>query len=133
MNIVIFNGRLTKDLEYFSYGNEGKQMAKTSIAVSTGVDNKANFFNIIAFGKTAENMGKFGAKKGSKVTVYCKANQNDYTDKNGIKHHNVNFTVLEFSVEDSREKSNDGAMSGNENDFLKVPEGSDEGGYPFEF
>ena len=133
MNIVIFSGRLARDLEFYNYGTEGNHMTKLTIAVNE-MRNKTNYFELVAFGKVAENLERCGVKKGSKITVQCKANQNNYTDKNGTKHYTVNFTIVEFSLEESKEKSEGGSgLAGDDNDFLKVPEGSDDNGYPFEF
>ena len=60
-----------------------------------------SFFNMTAFGKTAELLEKH-TNKGAKIIVECQANQNQYTDKNGNKVNNVDFIVSNFEFCESR-------------------------------
>lgn len=93
MNKVIMIGRLTKDPEV-KKGKE-KNFVTFSIAVNKKKD-EANFFNCIAYGKTAEVISKY-PKKGDKIAIEGSVNNDNYTDKEGIKHYSCNIIV--FSVE----------------------------------
>jgi single-strand DNA-binding protein len=96
MNIVIFQGRTTKDIE-LRYTGDNLAIGKFSIAVDTGYGDKkkTNFFNCTTFGKQAETMQKY-VTKGQKILVECEALQNTYTDKNGNNVNTVDFRVKSF-------------------------------------
>lgn len=132
MNKCYFTSRTTKDLE-LRYTTNNTAVAKGSIAVDTGYgDNKqTNFFNITAWGKTAESMEKL-VKKGTKIILECEARQNTYTDKNGNKVNAVDFTVLSWEfAESKREQSEQPAASphGSGDGFMNA----DLGDLPFPF
>lgn len=128
MNKCIFIARTTKDVELrYSTGNNATAIGKFSIAVDSGYgDNKkTSFFNMTAFGKTAETLEKF-VKKGSKVALECEANQNQYTDKNGNKVNSVDFIVKSFEFCESKSQSQQSApqsMPSNDNSWMDIPSG----------
>lgn len=96
MNNCIFIGRTTREIE-LRYTQDQKAFGRFSLAVDTGWgDNKkTSFFNIVCFGNQAESIEK-NVKKGTKIAVRCEAQQNDYTDKNGITHRSVEFVLREW-------------------------------------
>ena len=70
MNKIILSGNLTKDVE-LRYTPSGKAFARVGIGVSRKVKNSdgkydSDFFNLVAWDKTAEFFGRYLAK-GSKV------------------------------------------------------------------
>ena len=102
MNKVFISGNLTKDVE-IRYTNNGKAMAKSGIAVTSAFKNSdgergTDFFNLIAWGKTAEFFGKY-LHKGSKILVEGRLKNNHYTDKNGNKQYTEDIWVdtVEFA------------------------------------
>ena len=104
MNKCYFTGRTTKDVEVrYTAGEKQTTVGKFSLAVDTGYgDNKkANFFNMTAWGKTAEAMEK-NVRKGTKIVVECEANQNSYTDKNGNKVNTIDFRVISWEFAESK-------------------------------
>lgn len=132
MNIAIFTGRTTRDIELrYTSGEKATAIAKFSIAVDSGYrDNKkANFFNLTAWGKTAETMEKL-VKKGTKILVHCEPTQTQYTDKNENRVNAVDFRVLNFEFCESKNNSNNTASNSN-NDFMAVPDNVDDEGLPF--
>ena len=140
MNKCYFTGRTTKDIE-LRYTQDNKAFGKFSIAVESGYgDNKkTNFFNISAFGKTAETLEKY-AKKGTKLILECQANQNKYTDKNGNQVTSVDFTVLNFEFGESKNASQgetntqprpQPTPSNLDYGFVNIPDGIDDA-LPFE-
>ncbi|WP_239705154.1 single-stranded DNA-binding protein [Mammaliicoccus sp. R-M63] len=80
-NVTILTGRITKDLEI-------KQAGQTQVMnFSLAVDNPfkkddASFFDIVAFGKTAELLNNY-CGKGSKILVEGNLKQDRFTDKEG--------------------------------------------------
>ena len=126
MNLAIFTGRTTKDIELrYTSGEKATAVAKFSLAVDSGYgDNKkANFFNMTAWGKTAETMEKL-VKKGTKIFVQAEPTQNQYTDKNGNKVNAVDFRVLNFEFAESKGNNNSSqAKPSTDDSFMLVPDG----------
>lgn len=86
MNKVIMSGRLTKD-PTVRYSNEGKGVASFSIATERRFkrdgEPTADFFNCVAFSKTAEFVEKYFSK-GSGICIVGRL-QNDEYEKDGKK------------------------------------------------
>ena len=105
MNICIFTGRTTKDIE-LRYTQDNTAVGTFSLAVDTGYGDrkKTSFFNCVAFKNSAESMEK-NVKKGTKIVVQSEAQQNEYTDRNGNKRSDVNFIVRSWEFAESKERS----------------------------
>lgn len=89
-------------------------IARFSIAVNRqyqNQDKKADFLNMTAFSKTAENIERF-FRKGSRIVVRCHAQQEEYTNKDGQKVNTVGFIVDSFSFVDTRAE---GGITSNQN------------------
>ena len=101
MNRVFLSGRLGKDVEVrFSQG--GSTVARTSIAVRRPTaDKEVDFFNLVAFGKTAEFLNKYFSK-GSKLLVEGHLRYSQYEDKQGVKHYNNDVIVDNIEFADSK-------------------------------
>ncbi len=112
MNKCFFVGRTTRDIELRYTQANNTALAKFSIATDSGYgDNKkTNFFNMTAWGKTAETLEKY-APKGTKLALECQAVQNQYTDKNGNRVNTVDFTVLSFEFAESKNASQQNTQS----------------------
>ena len=99
MNKVYLTGNLTKDPE-IRYTQSGTAMATTGIAVNQGYGEKqtTDFFNLQAWDKTAEFMGKF-FNKGSRVVIEGHLHNYSYEDKNKVKRSGVDIVVdnIEFA------------------------------------
>ena len=144
MNKCIFVGRTTRDIELrYTTGEKQTAVAKFSIATDSGYgDNrKTNFFNMTAWGKTAETLEKY-AKKGTKLILECQAVQNQYTDKNGNNVNTVDFTVMNFEFAESRSASQQSGnvqsnqpqtqqMSITDDGFMNIPDNIGDEGLPF--
>ena len=128
MNKCIFVGRTTRDVE-LGYTQSANPLAvgRTSVAVESGYGDKkkTSFFNISAFGKTAETMDKF-VKKGTKVILECEAAQNEYIDREGKKQNTVSFIVKSFEFAESKSAS---SSAGQISDAPK-PQSNTDGFYP---
>ena len=113
MNECLFYGRISKDIELRYTANQ-MAVARFSIAVNRqyqNQDKKADFLNMTAFSKTAENIGRF-FRKGSWIVVRCHAQQEEYTNKDGQKVNTVGFIVDSFSFVDTRAE---GGITANQN------------------
>ncbi len=88
MNKVILTGRLTRDPEVRHLQNDKQTViAKFSVAVPRkrkGDDGQpdCDFINCVAFGKTAESIGKH-AVKGTKLLIEGRWQSGKHTDKDG--------------------------------------------------
>lgn len=89
MNTVILIGRLTKDPELRYIPSTGKAVATFSLAVDRGFVGKdgqkqTDFFNIVVWGKTAENCANYIAK-GRQVAVQGQIQNRTYDNQQGEK------------------------------------------------
>ena len=101
MNLVVMIGNLTKDPELRFIPNSGTAIARFSIAVGRDYKTEGqpdvDYFNIVVWGKAAENCANY-LKKGKKVGVTGELRNNNYEDKQGVKHYNneINAQKVEF-------------------------------------
>lgn len=88
-NRVILMGRLTKDPELRTT-QSGITMCRFSVAVerayAKGEDKQTDFFDVTAWRQTAEFVSKYFSK-GRMIHVEGTLQNNNYTDKNGVKHY----------------------------------------------
>ena len=78
-NVCTLTGNLGRDPE-IRYFESGKSKADFSIAVSTGKDRPADWFDIVAWGQSAERAMKL-LHKGSRVVVIGSLKQERWTDR----------------------------------------------------
>ena len=87
LNRVTLVGRLTKDAELRRTGS-GKAVASFTLAVNrnfkTGDGQEADFINIVAWGKVAENTANY-CSKGSLVSVDGRLQTRNYENNQGQK------------------------------------------------
>lgn len=82
MNIVVEMGRLVADPE-LKQTQAGKAVCSFRIAVNrAGKDKGADFFDVVAWEKTAEFICKY-FRKGSQIAITGKLQSRQYQDKNG--------------------------------------------------
>lgn len=104
MNIVAITGRITKDLELKQAGQ--KQVINFSVAVENPFKkDDASFFEIVAFGKTAELLNTY-CGKGSKIGVDGTLKQDRFTDKEGNNRSVVRITANRIEFLDTKGQSN---------------------------
>lgn len=96
MNSIIVSGRLTKDGDIIE--KENIKVWKGGIAVQReykekgDVDYKTDFFDLTAFGNTADYFKRNG-KKGDMVIVQGRLYFDEYTTKDGVAKKNVYIKV----------------------------------------
>lgn len=124
MNKVIEIGRLTKDPE-ITTSTSGTTFARFSIAVDRRFkkegEPEADFFNCTAFGKTAEFISAW-IKKGTKVAIVGRLQNNNYTNKEGQKVYDVRIMIEEIEFAESK-KDGQQKPENQGGDFLSVPDG----------
>lgn len=107
MNKIFLSGRLTKDPEVKKSQN-GNSYARVGIAVDRqfSKNKEVDFFNLLAFSKTADFLGKYFVK-GSKLLVEGRLQNSGYTDKDGNKRTSNDVIVDAVEFADSKRKSQD--------------------------
>ena len=112
-NRVILMGNLTKDPEVRTTPS-GTTLCKFSIAVNRrfakqGEERQADFFNITAWGQTAEFVGKWFSR-GRMIFVEGRIENDNYTDNNNVKHYSMN--IIAENVSFCGNKSDNGGGNG---------------------
>jgi len=107
VNNLSIIGRLTGDYE-LKYTSNSKPIGSFTIAVDDGWgDNKhTSFFDVVAFGKQAENHGNF-IRKGSKVGIEGGIRQDRWEAQDGSKRSKIKITANRIEYLDSKPKGND--------------------------
>ena len=107
MNRVNLLGRITKDIELKETSN-GVKYTRFSIAVKRDLKDESgeygtDFFNVVAWRKTAEFISKY-FKKGSRIAISGKLQQNIYTDKDGNERTSVEIVAEDIDFIDKKEE-----------------------------
>lgn len=84
MLMTFGHGRLVRDPELRTYGNEGKKLCRITIASDKQNGDGANYLDCTIFGKRGEAVEKY-FRKGDAIVVMGNLDQNNYEDKNGNK------------------------------------------------
>ena len=140
MNKAILMGRLTRDPEVrYSQTDSNMAIARFSLAVDRrykkqGDTVTADFFNCTAFGKQGEFVEKY-LKKGTKIVVTDRIQNDNYTNKEGQKVYSVQIMVeeIEFAESKASSPSNAGSDGGTQSQmgapdadgFMNIPDGID--------
>lgn len=154
MNKFIISGRVCRDPEVrysqkADNGGDSLAIARTSIAVNrrhkTGEDSQADFFNVVAFGKTAESLEKY-FRQGLKVIIEGHVQTGSYENKEGQKVRTFDVVIDSWEFAESKKSSeNNGEANNNagsssskpadsSNDgFMDIPDNIDDSGLPFNF
>ena len=132
MNKIVLMGRLTKDAEVrYTQGENSMAIASFSIAVNRKFKREnepdADFFNCTAFGRQAEFVEKY-LKKGTKILLAGRVQNNNYTKQNGEKVYSVQVMVeeIEFAESKGSETETQQVTPTNNNGFVNIPDGLQE-------
>jgi single-strand DNA-binding protein len=126
LNKVILIGNLTRDPET-TFSKSGKPITKFGIANNQrlGKDKeKANFFDCVAFGQTAETIGKY-LTKGRQILVEGSLAQSTWETKEGQKRNKVEIIVDRFDFMNSGKKKDPNASAPADTDPTVVEEDTD--------
>lgn len=137
MNKFVCVARFTKDIEVrYSQGANATAIARSSIAVPRKFKKEgepdADFFNVVAFGKTAEFLEKYFGK-GKQIAIVGRVENDNYTDKDGKKVYGTRILIEECDFcgnkEDSTTKGQKTQNTANnevKEGFVNIPDGVDE-------
>ena len=133
MNKIILCGRLTKDPEVrYSQGATPTAVARLSLAVNRKWKREgepdADFFNCTAFKGQAEFIEKY-LKKGSKVLISGRVQNDNYTNKDGQKVYSVNIMIEEIEFAESKNQSGNNISEPSQKSsdgFMTIPDGAEE-------
>lgn len=120
-NKVLLMGRLTKDPEIRT-GNT--QVARYTLAVDRRFSNseeKTDFINIVAFGKSAEFAEKY-LKKGMKILVTGRIQTGSYTDKDGKKVYTTDIVAEDQEFCESKGDTKPAEKPSTDDDFMSMNE-----------
>ena len=125
MNLCILKGNICKDVDLKFAKGTGTAVAKFSIAVARmKKDDPADFFNVTAFGKTAETIAE-RLQKGSPILIEGHLQSGSYKDKDGKTIYTTDVIVNRFEfVGGKREET---AVT-SDNDMTPI---EDDGDIPF--
>ena len=131
MNVVVLNGRLTKDPEVRATAS-GTTVTNFSIAVDRRFKREGqpdvDFFNCTAFGKTADAIGKY-FNKGRMIVISGSLQNDSYTNKEGRKVTATSIVVDGFSFVDRAEKAEKPAEP--QGPWMDIPDDVDDAFLPF--
>ena len=113
MNKFQFLGRLTKEPEVRYTANTNSQVTVFPLAVNRRFKQEgqpdADFFNLTAFGKTAEFCSKY-YKKGQQVLVEGRIQNRTWEDQNGQKRYATDYIIEQAYFADSRRDNAEGSF-----------------------
>ena len=135
-------GRLVADAEIKLAS--GKSVATFRIAVprrykGENGERESDFFNCVAFGKTAETIEKLALTKGTKLFLSGEMRNNNFTGQDGVKRYSVEIVVNDFEFCESKGEARQAADQGETaqqqkpagTDFVPVPDNVDDEYLPF--
>lgn len=113
LNNVTVGGRITSDLQdrQVAYLQNGTCVLNFSIANNKSVqkngqwENECSFFDCVIFGKSAENL-KNKIRKGLKIVIVGRLEQQFWTDNNGYRKSKVQIVVEHYDTEKTNEPMN---------------------------
>lgn len=126
MNHVNLIGRVTRDVEV-RYTQDNTAVARFTLAVDRRKKDEADFISCIAFGKTAELIGKY-ISKGRQVGVGGRIQTGSYTNREGQKVYTTDVVVDDVTFIGSKEEPKEGVKEAkpDKDGFLEMPDGLDE-------
>ena len=124
-------GRLTKDPDERVNTRDNSAVTRFTIAVDKRFkrdgDPEADFFNCVSFGKLAEFAGRY-LRKGTKIVMDGEIHNDNYDDKNGVKHYNVQ--IIAHNIEFAESKKSSGETRSQDNNYMTTVD-VDEEDIPF--
>ena len=132
MNSTQLIGRVCRDIEvrYSQNGNDSTAIARFTVAVDRRFKKEggdtADFISCVAFGKTAEFLGKY-FKKGMRIALNGRIQTGSYTNKDGVRVYTTDVIAENVEFCESKNESNNGSNSAPaapdfSDGFLNIPE-----------
>lgn len=112
VNNITVSGRLAKEVE-MRYTTSGKAVANFMIAVDRKfARDETDFFNVVMWGKSAENFANFTAK-GSPVAIEGRLQSRSYQNKQGEQVYVVEIVANDFTLFENRTETEQRRKGGN--------------------
>lgn len=112
---TVLLARITQEIE-LKYTPSGMAVANLSVVVNEkfkdkqgNMQEKASFFNCVAWGKTAENINTY-FNKGEMIFLACTPKQESWDDKDGNKRSAIKFNIDRFSFVGGKKDDSQGAV-----------------------
>ncbi len=130
MNKFVFLGRACEDAQaHYTQGEKATCISNFNFAVDKKFKKKddpeaptADFFRITAIGKLGEFAEKY-IKKGTKLVISGRIENNNYTNKDGAKVYGFQFVAEEIDFAESKKAAEENANAQKNTDFVSVPDG----------
>lgn len=124
LNKVILMGRLTADPE-LRQTSSNISSCRFSIAVQRpyqkqGEERQTDFINVVTWRQTAEFVAKYFSK-GKMIIVEGSLRNNNYEDKNGVKHYSMDVQADNVSFGESKNSVASGGGAINDNPTFTPP------------
>lgn len=110
-NVTVLSGRSTKDVE-LKTTTSGTKLATMSLAVNHS-DDLTSYFDVVCFGRTAENIAKY-VKKGRQVIVSGRLQQRKWQTKEGENRYSVEIIANQMQFVGASEQSANNAHTSND-------------------
>lgn len=137
MNKVMLIGRLTRDPDNrMTTGSNPMSVTRITVAVNRNQkkedgSQQADFIGCIAFGKNAENIGKYFTK-GNRIAIEGRIQTGSYTNRDGNKVYTTDVVVDHFEFVESKAEREKAQQAPADNDgFMHIPDGVEDEGLPF--
>ena len=135
MNKVMLMGNLTRDPEVrYSQSANPVAIARYGLAVRRQFakqgDTDVDFFNIVALGKSGEFAEKY-FRKGQKVVIVGRLQQNTWEDQQKVKHTSVEIVVEEQHFAESKKATNEQSQDNRIQQVGFSPKTEDDDDLPF--
>lgn len=132
MNICVITGRIVKDVDIkTTNGAEPLTIARFTVAVNRIKKGEADFLPCVAFGKTAEILGKY-CSKGSQVGVTGHIQTGSYTKQDGTKVYTTDVIVDKLDLLGTAEhKLEQPKTEAEQSGFYTIPDSLNDGQLPF--
>ena len=109
-------GRLTRDVDTKYTQSTNIMIANFTLAVNRrfvkeSEERQVDFFNVTAFGKTAEFIQKYMNTKGQQIAVIGRLQNRSWEDDQGQKHYATDVIAEEVYFADSKKQQNENNMS----------------------
>ena len=119
MNKVILMGRLTKDPDVRTSGNNTVGRYTLAVDRKFSKEKETDFINCVCFGKAAEFTEKY-LKKGMKIAIVGRIQTGSY-EKDGQKIYTTDVIIEEQDFAESKGSSNETSSPKGEGDFMEIP------------
>lgn len=126
MNKTMIVGNLCRDVEVkYTGGDNANAMLRNTVAVQRKFKNKetgqydSDFVNILAFGSSAEFIGKYFTK-GQKIGISGRIQTGNYTNKDGQKVYTTDVVVEEAEFVTAKGDNTGTAPAPKSDDFINA-------------